>query len=127
MKIKLMMVFMACLFLSYTFPNYPNIVVYYNITDKQTKKPIVGAECTIRITYETKKCLPFPVKPFAEYSDTMIFKTIYKPIAYSLGNTPKKYDFEVQHKDYNTVIKRDSFDKCQFSLGFDIELERKIN
>jgi exoribonuclease II len=125
MRIKIMMVFIACLFLSFSKPNYPVIYVYAKITDKTTGKILKGAKCVLDITYQTKECLPWSVKPFEEYSNRNTFKMDTFAISYALRHPIKKYAFEVNHKDYKPVIKRDSFDKCGFELIFDIALEKE--
>jgi hypothetical protein len=125
MTCKVLAVGLGLLFLSYMFPDYPNITVHVKITDSQTKKLVKNAECTLMITYETKECLPFGVEPSKEYSDTNRFKIQHREITYSLRHPPKKYVFEVKHEDYKTVIQRDSFDKCKFGLSFAIALEKK--
>jgi hypothetical protein len=125
MTANIFTIFMAFLFLSYTKPHYPNIIVSINITDKETKKIAEGAEYTIMTTYETKKCLPWMVEPFEEYSDTFKIKITNRVFIYSLRNFPKKYEIKVTHEAYKTVIKRDSFTTCNTSTLIDIELEKK--
>jgi hypothetical protein len=124
MTIKILTVFIACLFLSYSKPSYPNITVYVEITDKLTGQTIKGADCTLNVTFQTKECLAFMIEPSEEYSKIDTFKSLDKYLIYLLPKPVKKYVFEVKHRDYKTVIQRDSF-KCKFDLSFDIALERK--
>lgn len=104
--------------------NYPTIVLFVHIYDKDTKQIVVGANCSVELTYQTQKCLPCLVKPVAPYSRTMSFQMLPEKMTIVLRHYAKSYQATVQHPDYQLWSVSDSTDRCQ-NIHLEVGLERK--